>query len=116
MLQLNGACAKDIFNTFSADATGFMNYTLLYWGACSAQTIATEMGYPPAPTSVLPAEKAEQWNALIYGSAPAPAPTPELGVDPTDAAAAQAAVAAAASATAATAAAGLHAVKAAEGP
>lgn len=122
--QLNGVCAKDVFNTFSAEATGFMNATLMYWGACAAQNIASELGYPPEATSVLPPEKVDEFNAVVYGPArtkshaAAPAPESALAEAEQKVEMAQAALVAAqaAIATAAAGVSSLETVKAANGP
>ena len=117
-------CAKDVFNTFSAEATGFMNATLMYWGACAAQNIASELGYPPEATSVLPPEKVDEFNAVVYGPArtkshaAAPAPESALAEAEQKVEMAQAALVAAqaAIATAAAGVSSLETVKAANGP
>lgn len=102
----------------------FANATLLYWGACAAQSVATSLGYPPEPTSVLTPEKqaaVEKLLGLKSAPVPAPAPEPAKTADMTaeqalEAAQAALTAAAAAVSSASAATTAVEAVRAANGP
>lgn len=102
----------------------FANATLLYWGACAAQSVATSLGYPLEPTSVLTPEKqaaVEKLLGLKSAPVPAPAPEPAKTADMTaeqalEAAQAALTAAAAAVSSASAATTAVEAVRAANGP